>query len=97
MLNLSNVLQLVIHCLYYSLLPEKHFVGYGHQCSLHVTLQFLYKLYAIHKADTCTITRENLLDEHLPFGYSVLTLSFGNFQITIYKSYACHIHTNRSK
>ena len=97
MLNLSNVLQLVIHCLYYSPLPEKHFVGYGHQCSLHVTLQFLYKLYAIHKADTCTITRENLLDEHLPFGYTVLTLSFGSFQITIYKSYACHIHTNRSK
>ena len=30
MLNLSNVLQLVIHCLYYSPLPEKQFVGYGH-------------------------------------------------------------------
>ena len=49
MLNLSNVLQLVIHCLYYSPLPEKQFVGYGHQCSLHVALQFGYKLYAIHK------------------------------------------------
>ena len=49
MLNLSNVLQLVIHCLYYSPLPEKQFVGYGHRCSLHVTLQFRYKLYAIHK------------------------------------------------
>ena len=49
MLNLSNVLQFVIHCLYYSPLPEKQFVGYGHQCSLHVTLQFRYKLYAIHK------------------------------------------------
>ena len=49
MLNLSNVLQLVIHCLYYSPLPEKQLVGYGHQCSLHVALQFRYKLYAIHK------------------------------------------------
>ena len=49
MLNLSNVFQLVIHCLYYSPLPEKQFVGYGHQCSLHVALQFRYKLYAIHK------------------------------------------------
>ena len=49
MINLSNVLQFVIHCLYYSPLPEKQFVGYGHQCSLHVTLQFRYKLYAIHK------------------------------------------------
>ena len=49
MLNLSNVLQFVIHCLYYSPLPEKQFVGYGHQCSLHVALQFRYKLYAIHK------------------------------------------------
>ena len=97
MLNLGNVLQLVIHSLNDSPLPEKQFVGYGHQCSLHVTLQFLYKLYAIHEADTCTLTRENLLEEHLPFEYSVLTLSFGNFQITIYKSYACHIHTNRSK
>ena len=49
MLNLSNVLQFVIHGLYYSPLPEKQFVGYGHQCSLHVALQFRYKLYAIHK------------------------------------------------
>ena len=49
MLSLSNVLQFVIHCLYYSPLSEKQFVGYGHQCSLHVTLQFRYKLYAIHK------------------------------------------------
>lgn len=49
MLNLSNVFQFVIHGLYYSPLPEKQFVGYGHQCSLHVALQFRYKLYAIHK------------------------------------------------
>ena len=49
MLNLSNVLQFVIHGLYYSPLPEKQFVGYGHQCSLHVALQFRYKLSAIHK------------------------------------------------
>ena len=49
MINLSNVLQFVIHGLYYSPLPEKQFVGYGHQCSLHVALQFRYKLYAIHE------------------------------------------------
>src|SRR5574344_1051961 len=49
MLNLGNVLQLVIHSLNDSPLPEKQFVGYGHQCSLHVALQFRYKLYAIHK------------------------------------------------
>ena len=40
MLNLRNVLQLVIHSLYYSPLPEKQFVGYGHQCSLHVAIKF---------------------------------------------------------
>ena len=49
MLKLSNVHQLVIHCLYYNPRSEKRFVGYGHQCSIHVTLQFRYKLYAIHK------------------------------------------------
>ena len=40
MLNLSNVLQFVIHGLYYSPLPEKQFVGYGHLCSLHVAIAY---------------------------------------------------------
>ena len=49
MLNLSNVFQFVIHGLYYSPLPEKQFVGYGHQCSLHVALQFRDELYSINE------------------------------------------------
>ena len=49
MLNLSNILQLVIHSLYDSPLPEKQFVGHGHQSTLHVAFEFRDKLYAIHK------------------------------------------------
>lgn len=63
--------------LYYSPLPEKQFVGYGHQCSLHVALQFRYKLYAIHKEpfektlDMPTMSQkpitENLIERAMSF------------------------------
>ena len=49
MLNLRNILQLVIHSLNDSPLPEKQFVGHGHQSPLHVAFEFRDKLYAIHK------------------------------------------------
>ena len=49
MLNLSNVLQLVIHSLNDSPLPEKQFVGYGHQSPFHIAFELRNKLYAVHK------------------------------------------------
>ena len=49
MLNLSNVFQLVIHSLNDSPLPEKQFVGYGHQSPFHIAFELRNKLYAIHK------------------------------------------------
>lgn len=76
MLNLSNVLQFVIHSLYYSPLPEKQFVGYGHQCSLHVTLQFRYKLYTIHKE---------------PFEKTLANVSLVANELSIYEFYKSFI------
>ena len=82
MLNLSNVFQFVIHGLYYSPLPEKQFVGYGHQCSLHVALQFRYKLYAIHKEpfektlDMPTMSQKPITKNLIEWAMSLQIISF---------------------
>ena len=50
MLNLSNVLQLVIHCLYYSPLPEKQFVGDHFWKQMAHVLAYLFEIEMLQAA-----------------------------------------------
>lgn len=47
MLYLCNVLQLVIHSLYYSPLAEQQLVGYAYKDAFHIAFQFGDKLYTV--------------------------------------------------
>ena len=102
MLNLSNVLQLVIHCLYYSPLPEKQFVGYG----LNAPFMLLFSFVISCMPSTKSLSKrrlpmypcqENLLDEHYQWDGN-LTFQFKetvDYRLTLFRLTSLNIGCTR--